>query len=140
MRTIDYQLQRLAIRIGAGDHSAFRRLYTQLGPEILATVRADLPDAVHSMHVVRATFNEVWWMCAFDLRCGTERNDILGWIAAIAARRGDDRRQALIRIAKNPQMASDDAFWTGLIADHDQWKHFELVVMLDGHDTIPGQR
>jgi hypothetical protein len=100
-------------------------------PATLTTVRDDLPDPIHSMHVVRATFCEVWWMCAFDARCGCHRQDVARWVAAIAGRRCDERRHAL-ELAP----AGHAAFWTGLLADHDEWTRFHLATMLDGHDAI----
>jgi len=52
-------------------------------------------NLMQSMHVGRATFCEVWWMCASDVRCGTTQHDIPMWIAAVAHRRGGERRHAL---------------------------------------------
>jgi hypothetical protein len=128
-------LQALAAKVGAGDHAAFRCLYAVCAPPVLAAVRGELPDLVHSMHVVRATFCEVWWMCAFDVRCGATQQDIPTWIAAIAHRRGGERRVALDLIHLTSP-ASQAAFWAGLLRDHDQWTHFELATMLDGLDNI----
>lgn len=136
MRATDQTLQNLAARVGVGDHAAFRSLYATLAPEALAAVRNALPDVTHSMHVVRATFCEVWWMCTFDVRCGTSPHDLPKWIEAIAERRGIERRQALDLIAAEIPPKTQAAFWTGLLADHDQLTHFELAAMLDGHDTI----
>jgi hypothetical protein len=95
MRATDQTLRYLATRVGTGNHGAFRCHYATLAPATLARVRHDLPDPIHSMHVVRATFCEVWWMCAFDTRCGTHRHDVARWVASIAERRCDERRQAL---------------------------------------------
>lgn len=130
-----HNLQELAVKVGAGDHAAFRRLYAVCAPPVLAAVRGELPDFAHSMHVVRATFCEVWWMCAFDVRCGATQQDIPTWIAAIARRRGRERRVALDLIHLTSP-ASQAAFWIGLLRDHDQWTHFELAHMLDGLDNI----
>jgi hypothetical protein len=129
-------LQDLATQVGAGDHAAFRRLYAEFAPGALAAVHVDLPDLTQSMHVVRATFCEVWWMCAFDARCGTTPYDVPMWIAAIAQRRGDERRHALALIQRQIPPQGAAAFWAGLLADHDQRTHFELATMLDGHDNI----
>ena len=68
MRATDQTLRYLATRVGTGDHAAFRCLYAMLASATLATVRDDLPNPVQSMHVARATFSEVWWICAFDVR------------------------------------------------------------------------
>jgi hypothetical protein len=135
MRATDQTLRYLATRVGTGDHGAFRCLYATVAPATLARVRDDLPDPIHSMHVVRATFCEVWWMCAFDMRCGTHRRDVARWVASIAERRCDERRQAL-DLAVRDAPSGQTAFWTGLLADHDVWTQFQLATMLDGHDAI----
>lgn len=140
MHATDQTLQDLAARVGVGDHAAFRSLYATLAPETLAAVRTALPDVTHSMNVVRATFCEVWWMCTFDVRCGTSPHNLPKWIETIAARRGVERRQALDLIAGEIPPTAQAAFWTGLLADHDQLAHFELAAMLDGHDTIGASR
>lgn len=137
VHTINRNLQELAVQVGAADHAAFRHLYATLAPQTLAAVRGELPDVIQSMHVVRATFCEVWWMCAFDARCGSTRHDIPMWVAAIAHRRAGERRQALALIDKDASAVGQAAFWSGLMADYDQWTQFELAVMLDGHDGIP---
>lgn len=128
-------LQQLAVRVGAGDHAAFRNLYAECAPSTLAAIRGVLPDPTHSMHVVRATFCEVWWMCAFDVRCGAPPQDMWKWIADIARRRGDERGKAISLILGSTPVG-EAAFWTGLLHDHDRWTRFELATMLDGHDTI----
>ena len=131
MHATDQTLRYLATRVGAGDHAAFRCLYAMLAPATLANIRDAMPDPIHSMHVVRSTFCEVWWMCAFDVRCGSHRHDVARWVAAIAERRCDEHRQAL-KLAP----AHHAAFWTALLADHDEWARFQLAAMLDGHDAI----
>ncbi len=131
MHATDQTLRYLATRVGAGDHAAFRCLYAMLAPATLANIRDAMPDPIHSMHVVRSTFCEVWWMCSFDVRCGSHRHDVARWVAAIAERRCDERRQAL-KLAP----AHQAAFWTALLADHDEWTRFQLAAMLDGHDAI----
>ena len=131
MRATDQTLEYLATRVGTGDHAAFRCLYAMLAPATLTTVRDDLPDPIHSMHVVRATFCEVWWMCAFDARCGSDRHDVARWVAAIAERRCDERRRAL-QLA----LTGHAAFWIAFVADHDEWTRFHLAAMLDGHDAV----
>jgi hypothetical protein len=88
------------------------------------------------MHVVRATFCEVWWMCAFDVRCGAHRHDVARWVASIAERRCDERRRAVDLALRDAPPADQAAFWTGLLADHDMSTQFQLATMLDGHDAI----
>jgi hypothetical protein len=136
MPSTDQTLRYLATRVGTGDHAAFRCLYAMLAPATLTMVRDDLSDAIHSMHVVRATFSEVWWTCAFDVRCGAQRQDVARWIAAIAGRRCGERRQVLDLATQGASPAGHGAFWTGLLADHDQSTQFQLAAMLDGHDAI----
>ena len=136
MRATDQTLRYLATQVGTGDHAAFRCLYATLAPATLASVRGELPDPIQSIHVVRATFCEVWWMCAFDTRCGTHRSDVARWVASIAERRGDERRQALDLAVRDGPSAGQTAFWTGLLADHHVWTQFQLATMLDGHDAI----
>lgn len=136
MRATSQPLQQLAAKAGTGDHAAFRRLYASCAPQLLAHVRSTLTDPTHSMHVVRATFCEVWWMCAFDMRGGgTPPQDIPTWIAAIANRRGGERRRAL-DVIHELQPAGQASFWIGLLADQDQRMRFELATMLDGLDHI----
>jgi hypothetical protein len=136
MRATDQTLRYLAARVGTGDHAAFRCLYAMLAAAALATVRDELPDPIHSMHVVRATFCEVWWMCAFDVRCGAHRHDVARWVTAIAERRCDERRHALDLAVRDGPPADQTAFWTGLLADYDVSTQFQLATMLDGHDAI----
>jgi len=133
MHITDQTLQELAAQVGAGDHSAFRRLYTACAPTALAAVRSHLPDRAQSMHVVRAIFCEVWWMCAFDVRCGTKTQDIPTWITAIAHRRGAERHHALHRMCEISPPGQAE-FWGGLLDAYDQRTEFELATMLDGHD------
>jgi len=135
MAITDQSLQKLAAAVGAGDNAAFRRLYTACAPTALTVVRGHLADLAQSMSVVRATFCEVWWMCAFDVRCGTKTQDIPTWITAIAHRRGAERHQALhlLRQSSRPGQA---AFWREMLDAHDQRARFELATMLDGHDHI----
>src|SRR5688572_18233923 len=125
MQITDQTLQELAAQVGAGDHAAFRHLYTACAPTALIAVRGHLPDRTQSMHVVRDTFCEVWRMCAFDVRCGAETPDLPTWITAIAHRRGAERQQALQLIREaSPQGRA--AFWSGLLDTHDQWRQVEL--------------
>lgn len=140
MHPTDQTLRYLATRVGTGDHAAFRCLYAMLAPVTLADVRVDLSDAIHSMHVVRATFFEVWWMSAFDARCGAQRQHVAHWVAAIAARRCDERRRALDLVAQDVSSAGQTAFWTSLLADQDLWTQFQLAATLDGHDSIARPR
>lgn len=140
MYATNHTIQRLTMRVGSGDHAAFRRLYTILAPDALVAVRTELPDRAQAMHVVRATFCEVWWMSAFDLRCGCRREDVPKWIAAIAERRTGERSLAL-KLIVTDELEPRGRFWAALLADHDQRTQFELATMLDGQDTVrlPGK-
>jgi len=122
MLTTHQYFRRLAARTGTGDHAAFRRLYALLAPATLAEVHNVLPHSTDSLCVVQATFCEVWWMCAFDVRCGAEHPvDIPKWIIAIARRRTAERRMAL-------------DFTT--LTDDDRRTSLELETMLNGPDII----
>jgi hypothetical protein len=125
MGATDQTLRYLAARAGTGDHAAFRCLYATLAPATLATVRDDLPDPAHSMDVVRAVFCEVWWMCAFDVRCGAHRHDVARWVASIAERRCDERRRAMDLAVRDGTPAGHTAFGTGLL-DDDVSTQFQL--------------
>lgn len=132
MHTENRTVQELAVQVGVGDHNAFRHLYATLAPQTLAAVRGDLPDVVQSMHVLRATFCEVWRMCAFDTRRGNTGHDIPLWVGAIARRRACERRHALALIDNVPAVGQA-AFWSRLLSDYDQRTQFELAFMLDGN-------
>lgn len=133
VRTTDQTLRDLAVRVGAGDHAAFRTLYAMFVPSTLAMVRTALPDVAHCAHVVRATFCEVWWMCAFDARRGIHRDDLPEWVASIAGRRCAERRHALAVIAASVLPTEETTFWTAFLADHDVWTQYQLATMLAGH-------
>lgn len=135
MYATNHTIQRLTIRVGSGDHAAFRRLYTILAPDALVAVRTELPDPAQAMHVVRATFCEVWWMSAFDLRCGCRRDDVPKWIAKIAERRTGERCLAL-KLIVTDELEPRGRFWAALLADLDLRTQFELATMLDGQDTV----
>jgi hypothetical protein len=130
MRSTNVSLDYLAARIGVGDHAAFRCLYGMLAPSTLAMIRGELPDTVHSAHVVRATFCEVWWMCESDARQGTHRPDLAQWVMAIAGRRCAERCRTLAHLP-----AGDPTFWLTLLADRDGWTKCQLATMLNGHHT-----
>jgi hypothetical protein len=129
-------LRHLATRVGQEDHAAFRRLYALLAPATLASVRAHLPDPVESMQVLRATFCEVWWMCAFDVRCHTPQRDVARWVEAVAARRRVERVRALDLIAAGAQGTGPAGVLVGFMADLDMWTQFQFAAMLDHHDTV----
>ncbi|HEX5144284.1 MAG TPA: hypothetical protein VFW21_10490 [Mycobacterium sp.] len=136
MRTTPATLQHLTTRVGQEDHAAFRRLYALLAPATLASIRAHLPDPVQSMHVLRATFCEVWWMCAFDARCHTPQRDVARWVDAVATRRRDERVRALDLIAAGPPHAGPTSGLTGSIADLDRWTQLQFTAMLEHYDTV----
>ena len=142
MRTVNVTLEYLAARVGVGDHAAFRCLYGMLAPPTLATIRAELPDTNHSVHVVRATFCEVWWMCESDARQGTHRLDLAQWVLAIAGRRCAERCRTLAHLACAVPPTGDTTFWLSLLADRDGWTKCQLAAMLDGRhtDRLPRQQ
>lgn len=139
MRATDPTLHDLADRVGRGDHAAFRRLYAMLAPATLAEVRHELPDPAHSMHVVRATFGEIWWMCAFDVRCGIRRRDVAAWVRAVGERHCAERRQLIGLMSTNGTRSPQTPFWVGVIADLDESARCQLTEVLNGHDSGNGR-
>jgi len=133
MRIRPPTLQDLTARIGHEDHAAFRCLYARLGPATLASVREHLPDPVQSMHVLRGTFCEIWWMCAFDVRCRAPQRDVARWVDAVAARRRVERVRALDLIAAELHHTGPTSVLTGFMDDLDLWTQFQFAAMLDGH-------
>jgi hypothetical protein len=131
----DQELRLLTVRVGKGDHEAFRRLHGLLAPATLAAVRVELPEVTHAMQVVRSTFCEVWWMCALAARHGAPRTDVPQWIFGVARRRGAERRRVLDLIGRRGR-SDRSALWADAIADHDWRTGFELGLMLNGHDTV----
>jgi hypothetical protein len=136
MPVTDQDWKLLATHVGAGDQAAFRQLYALLAPATLAAVLLDVPERGHAVSVVRATFCEVWWMCAFDRRRSPRHRNVPQWIAGIAERRGGERRQALDLMEGDRPATGHTASWPGLLADQDQLTDRELVTMLDGQDAI----
>jgi hypothetical protein len=116
-------------RVGAADRAAFRRLYAILAPAVLASVRTVLPDARHSMNVLRATFCEVWWMAAHHQRHRSIPTDVQTWITDLAKARGAERRQTL-DFSHDQSWAISRALTDALDA-HDQWTRLQLASMLN---------
>jgi hypothetical protein len=85
-------LSDLATRAGGGDHAAFRALYASLGPRTLAAALHDPPEPAQAVQVLYATFCELWWMCAVNVRRSTGHGDVREWIGGITARRATERR------------------------------------------------
>ena len=136
MRISPPTLQSLSTRVGHEDHAAFRRLYELLAPATLAGIREHLPDPVQSMHVLRGTFCEIWWMCAFDARCRTPQCDVPRWVDAVAAQRRVERVRMLDLIAAEPPHSRSTSVLAGLMDDLDMWTQFQLAATLDGQDAI----
>jgi hypothetical protein len=140
MYAVNKTLQYLVFLVSEGDHAAFRHLYAMLAPATLATVRRDLADDDQSMNVVRATFSEVWQMCAFNARRGSPQPDVGAWVAAIAERRCEERRAALDWAALDSSSRSDTALWTVSLAAHDRRIERVLALMLEGSDSINSRK
>jgi hypothetical protein len=137
MRTTDPTLQDLATQVGSGDRAAFSSLFAKLSPAVLSAVGRDLPEAAQATNVLSATFCEVWWMLTRDSRCDAPPRDLPRWVAAIAERRGRERRQALDLVAmRGGSESTDQRFWTDLLVDHDRRTQFELANMLEGRDDV----
>ncbi len=82
-------LNLLLRRIAAGDRAAFRRLYAFLAMRVWREAARALPNPADARAVTRATFVEVWHLAGHHL--DDEWVDIHAWIAAITARRVEDR-------------------------------------------------
>jgi hypothetical protein len=113
MGVTDRGLNHLAIQAGTGDRAAFQRLHEILSPTTLATIRRDLADPIHAMHVLRGTFCELWWMCSLDTRHGTHRHDVATRVSGIAERRSHERSQMLGLLTGDTQSTGQPAFWVG---------------------------
>jgi DNA-directed RNA polymerase specialized sigma24 family protein len=85
-------LSDLLSRIADRDQAAFGRFYRRLVRPVFAQVRESLGSTAPAVPVARAVFVEVWRLAPlFD----PHRDDVLDWVAAIAARRAADRLRAL---------------------------------------------
>ncbi|MGN9909304.1 RNA polymerase sigma factor [Phytohabitans sp. LJ34] len=83
------RLHGLVDRVAAGDRVAFRRLYTLLALRVWRDAVRALPRPLDARAVTRSTFVEVWHMARHHV--GAASIDNRAWIAAITARRADDR-------------------------------------------------
>ncbi len=109
------RLHGLVDRIAAGDRVAFRRLYVLLGLWVWRDAIRALPRVPDARAVTRSTFVEVWHMARHHVdEAGIDSRT---WIAAIAARRANDRRRAI-----DTTCAVRD--------DHDSHTHRELSALL----------
>lgn len=84
-------LSDLAGRIADRDQAAFGRLYRRLVRQIFAQIRESLGSTAAAVPVTRAVFVEVWILAPVS---GAHRDDVLGWVTAIAARRAADQLRA----------------------------------------------
>jgi DNA-directed RNA polymerase specialized sigma24 family protein len=86
------RLHGLVDRIAAGDRVAFRRLYTLLALPVWRDAIRALPRPIDARAVTGSTFVEVWHMARHHVDAAGL--DIRTWIAAITARRANDRLRA----------------------------------------------
>jgi DNA-directed RNA polymerase specialized sigma24 family protein len=115
-------LNLLLRRVAAGDRAAFRRLYAFLAMRVWRDAARALPNPADARAVTRATFVEVWQLAGHHL--DQEWVDIRAWIAAITARRAEDR-------LRRPDGRSP------LAGAYDRHVHCELIAALGaGHATI----
>jgi DNA-directed RNA polymerase specialized sigma24 family protein len=96
------RLHWLVNRIAAGDRVAFRRLYVLLARWVWRDAIRALPRPPDARAVTRSTFVEVWHMAGHHVdEAGIDSRT---WIAAITARRANDR----LRAADAPCALRDD--------------------------------
>jgi RNA polymerase sigma-70 factor (ECF subfamily) len=87
------RLHDLVVRIAAGDRSAFRTLYASLAMRVWRDVSRLMPLPDDSQAVTRSTFIEVWHLARYRLD-DDDVTDTDAWIAAIAARKVEERLDA----------------------------------------------
>lgn len=125
----------LAQLTGAGDRRAFRKLYNLLAPDVFAAAAAELPDPDQAMHVLRATFCELWWLSGCFNGDPGERH-IATWACDIARTRAIERRAALCLVAGDP--APTRIFWAELLASQDTSVRAIFHKVLDtADDPVP---
>jgi len=116
------RLQDLVVRIAAGDRAAFRGLYGFLAMKVWRDAVRTLPRPIDARAVTRSTFVEVWHLAGHHL--DDAGPDTRTWIAAITARRVDDR----LRVPDTLYLLRDD---------YDRHTHRELAALLGaGHATM----
>jgi DNA-directed RNA polymerase specialized sigma24 family protein len=86
------RLHGLVVRIAAGDRAAFARLYGLLARWVWRDAVRALPCPPDARAVTRSTFVEVWHMAGHHV--DEPGVDSRTWIAAIVARRANDRLRA----------------------------------------------
>lgn len=109
------RLHDLVARIAAGDRTAFRCLYAFLARRVWRDAIRAMPYPVDARAVTRSTFVEVWHLAGHHL--DDAGLDTRTWIAAITARRVDDR----LRASLTPCLLRDD---------YDRHTHRELAALL----------
>jgi uncharacterized protein (DUF1684 family) len=102
-------------RIATGDRTAFRGLYAFLAMRVWRDAIRVLPHPVDARAVTRSTFVEVWHLAGHHL--DDAGLDTRTWIAAITARRVEDR----LRASDTPCLLRDD---------YDRHTHRELAALL----------
>ncbi len=116
------RLHELVARIATGDRAAFRCLYAFLAMPVWREAVRALPQPADARAVTRSTFVEVWHLAGHHV--DHSGIDTRAWIAAIAARRVDDR----LRTSTTP---------CPVLGDYDSHTHRELAALLGaGHATI----
>jgi DNA-directed RNA polymerase specialized sigma24 family protein len=115
-------LQGLIDRIATGDRAAFRCLYAFWAVQVWRYAIRILPHPIDARAVTRSTFVEIWHLSRHQV--DDTRIDGRIWIAAITARRTNDR----LRAGDTPHP---------LRGEYDRQMHCELAALLGaGHATI----
>lgn len=87
-------LSDLVRKVGDRDQAAFGRLYRRLVRPVFAQICESLGSPAEAVPVTRAVFVEIWRLAPVS---DTRRDDILGWITGIAARRAGDKLREVDR-------------------------------------------
>lgn len=85
-------LEALLVRVGAGDETAFARVYDALSASVFGTCFAVLRDRDHAAEVLQEVMVEVWRTAA---RFEPDRGSARTWALTLAHRRAVDRVRAV---------------------------------------------
>lgn len=81
-------VERLLLRVAAGDQAAFGELYDETAPRVLGSIRRLLIDHAQSEEVAQEVFLEIWQSAG---RFDPNKGGATVWILTMAKRRAIDR-------------------------------------------------
>ncbi|MDX1658059.1 MAG: ECF RNA polymerase sigma factor SigK [Nitriliruptorales bacterium] len=103
--------EELLVAAGAGDSSAFSRLFDEFAPLVLAVTKRVLRNRAMAEEVSQEVFAEVWQKAA---RFDPDRGSASGWVGTLARRRAIDRvrseQAARDRVERRAAMAASLPF------------------------------